>query len=180
MNKCIRHTVANYYKLLAHVIQCCDKRLIMQYNGKLEVHRKRVAALIGFIVISISFTCFAMSVQLGWDANTESDLAGYKCYYRGKNVSTFTRYTTVYGLANQTLACNCTVKNLAANGRYSFVVTAFNRNEVTQVQYSSSYFNGYTTARSVIYQESAYSNQVGAGATVVKRNIVFKGGGVFK
>lgn len=109
------------------------------------------------ILLAVALPATAMDVYLKWDANTESDLAGYKCYYRGKNVSTFTRYTTVYGFANQTSACNCVIKNLVANGRYNYVVTAFSGSA-----------------------ESGYSNQVNVGATTVKRSIVFKGGGVFK
>lgn len=109
------------------------------------------------VLLLISVPAVAMSVRLQWDANTESDLAGYKCYYRTK-ATPFQRYTTVYGFANQTSACRCTITQLKDNERYSFAVTAFNNTAI----------------------ESRYSNQVGSGSKVMVRKINYRRGGRFK
>ena len=60
----------------------------------------------------------ATNVQLAWDPNTDSDLAGYKVYYGTVSGS----YGTTITVGNQT---TYTVTGLPA-GTYYFVVTAYN------------------------------------------------------
>jgi len=75
-----------------------------------------------YIFLGISFsTCFAASVQLQWDPNTEADLAGYKVYYAVDN-STLTSSIPV-DVHNQPVV---TVSGLDPGASYSFAVTAYN------------------------------------------------------
>jgi len=74
-------------------------------------------------------TCLASSIVLQWDANTESDLAGYKVYYQA-NSSTppFDGAGAIQGVApvdvaNQTTA---TISGLDPGTDYYFAVTAYN------------------------------------------------------
>lgn len=74
--------------------------------------------------------CFAGSVALSWDANTESDLAGYKVYYKADSSSPpFDGVGAVEGASpvdsrNLTTA---TISGLDPGRTYSFAVTAYNR-----------------------------------------------------
>lgn len=61
----------------------------------------------------------AQQVTLAWDANTESDLAGYKVHY-GTNSRT---YTTTLDVRNVTTV---TVAGLSAGQTYYFAATAYN------------------------------------------------------
>ncbi len=52
------------------------------------MHRQKIVAkiilqLFSFFIIYYSFLSIALAaqIQIAWDANTESDLAGYKVYY---------------------------------------------------------------------------------------------------
>ena len=85
-------------------------------------------AIAAFVVISILVVSFpnalAANVTLAWDANTESDLAGYKLYY-----GTATRnYPNNIDVGNVTTH---TVPNLVDGQTYYFAVTAYDnqRNE---------------------------------------------------
>jgi len=42
---------------------------------------KKYLLMVLFILFVCVSSAFAFEVKLGWDANTESDLAGYKLYY---------------------------------------------------------------------------------------------------
>ncbi len=62
-------------------------------------------------------------IILSWDANTESDLAGYKVYSRASTQSTFNRMTTV-GRQNKV--------SVKVDGRrnWYFYITAFNTSKL--------------------------------------------------
>ena len=79
----------------------------------------------------------ASSVQLQWDANTETDLAGYKVYH---NVASSPLAGTVpLDVSNQTTA---TISGLDPDKAYSFAVTAYNTSGV-----ESSFSNIVTLCR---------------------------------
>lgn len=79
-----------------------------------------VTALLGLILGALLLTpATAATVRLGWDPNTESDLAGYRMY-----VGTASRsYTTNYNLG---LVTTLSITNLAFDTTYYFAVTAVN------------------------------------------------------
>ena len=62
---------------------------------------------------------FAGSVRLAWDANTETDLAGYIMYY---GVASRT-YTNAIDVGNVTTGA---ISNLVDGTMYYFAVTAYN------------------------------------------------------
>ena len=72
-------------------------------------------------LLALAFTAYAADVTLQWDANTESDLAGYRVYQgNGGDLGTFTR---VQEIAAPTTSA--TIKGLD-NTSHSFAVTAYN------------------------------------------------------
>lgn len=94
------------------------------------------------ILLLCASTAFALSVNLQWDANTETDLEGYKVYTQRPMVAQgFVQYTTVRGATKVTLA------NLSSSHKYYFSVTAFNTSG----------------------QESGYSNVVSVGAPTAQQ-----------
>jgi len=75
-----------------------------------------------FIFLIISFTTgYAASVQLQWDPNVETDLAGYKVYY-GTDTAPLTSSVPV-DVQNQT---DTIISGLDPGTSYSFAVTAYN------------------------------------------------------
>ena len=71
------------------------------------------------LVLLIAGPALAADVTLQWDANTESDLAGYRVYQgTGSDPATFTR-------VQQVAATTATIKGLD-NTSHSFAVTAYN------------------------------------------------------
>ena len=72
-------------------------------------------------LLALAFTAYAADVTLQWDANTESDLAGYRVYQgNGGDLGTFTR---VQEIAAPTTSA--TIKGLDS-ASHSFAVTAYN------------------------------------------------------
>jgi hypothetical protein len=79
-----------------------------------------------FIVIHVALLCivttaYAGQVTLGWDPNTEPDLAGYKIYYGTASGN----YTESFDVKNWT-ATSCTITNLIEGQIYYFAATAYN------------------------------------------------------
>lgn len=98
------------------------------------------------MILFISVSSFAMDVKLKWDANTESDLAGYKVYYG------------VGGLANPTVVdvgnvTTTTVTGLDARLVYSFAVKPYNTSDQEAVNFSN-----------IAIVSSSNSNASGAGS----------------
>lgn len=95
------------------------------------------------VLLLIPAVALAGAVQLEWDHNTESDLAGYRCYFRQRYpaVAGYSLYTSVPVGVNR-----CTLNNMSSSRKYEYRVTAYN-----------------TSA-----QESGYSNAVYIGEKVVR------------
>ncbi len=76
------------------------------------------------LALLIPLSAFAETVTVSWDANTESDLAGYNIYYGTSSGS----YDNALDVGNNV---SWFVNNLTANAIYYFAVTAydFSRNE---------------------------------------------------
>ena len=66
----------------------------------------------------LSMPAFAETATVSWDANTESDLSGYKIYYGTSSGS----YDDVVDVGNTT---SFSINNLVDGTTYFFVVTAF-------------------------------------------------------
>ena len=81
-----------------------------------------LAAILSF---GMGATAFASNVALQWDANTESDLAGYKVYYSPE--SSPLEGTTPLDVNNQTIA---TISGLDPAKSYKFAVSAYNTSGV--------------------------------------------------
>jgi len=79
------------------------------------------SVLAAILSLSMSSVSSATSVQLQWDQNTDSDLAGYKVYYAAES-SSFEGVTPI-DVHKQTMA---TIDGLDPDKSYSFTVTAYN------------------------------------------------------
>ena len=115
---------------------------MMKTNGRgsKKLSRNLVFFSVLLVALLISVWARAEQVTLAWDANTESDLAGYKVHYGTASGS----YTTSVDVHNVTTAI---VTGLTAGQTYYFVVTAYNaaNNESgysNQVSYSVPAPNG--------------------------------------
>ena len=79
-------------------------------------------------LLALAFTAHAADVTLTWDANTESDLAGYRVYQgNGGDLGTFTR---VQEIAAPTTSA--TVKGLD-NTAHSFAVTPSSSSYIIEI-----------------------------------------------
>ena len=89
------------------------------------------ALLLTICLLALAFTADAADVTLTWDANTESDLAGYRVYQgSGTDPTTFTRVQEITAPTT-----SATIKGLD-NTSHSFAVTAY-----TTAGLESSYSN---------------------------------------
>ncbi len=95
------------------------------------------------LLMSVANVSFAKDVTLAWDANQESDVAGYKVYY-GTNPGAYTGAEAMEGPSPVEMGdgTSATFVGLDDTKTHYFTVTAFN-------------FNG---------EESAYANEVNAPA----------------
>ena len=79
------------------------------------------ALLLTICLLALAFTAHAADVTLTWDANTETDLAGYRVYQgNGGDLGTFTRVQDIVAPTT-----SVTVKGLDSSA-HSFAVTAYN------------------------------------------------------
>jgi hypothetical protein len=95
----------------------------MRQDNPLSTSRKRILAGILVMVLGVTLCLPALAeafrLTLAWDANTETDLAGYKIYigYAPK------KYSWIIDVKNQTTG---TVDNLVDGTVYYFTLTAYN------------------------------------------------------
>src|SRR3989339_1936840 len=84
-----------------------------------------------FFMFGLGNVAFAGSATISWDANTESDLAGYKVYYGTASRGSVTHPKNGgYPTANTQIVTSGTSKvisNLTENKTYYFSVTAFDK-----------------------------------------------------
>ena len=105
-----------------------------------------------FIVISLYFlisinNVYAAQVTLGWDQNTEPDIAGYKIYYGNSSRN----YTNSKDVKDKT-ATSCIITNLTVGQTYYFAATSYNSSLVesnysAEVSYNSNPAPPATTQR---------------------------------
>lgn len=91
---------------------------------------KRFLGLLAILLVLVAGPVWAMDVTLGWDANTETDLAGYRVYYGTAS--------GVYGQVkgeglDAGLNTTFTVTGLEKGPTYYFAVTAYD-NEATPLE----------------------------------------------
>jgi hypothetical protein len=79
------------------------------------------SVLAAILSLGMGTTGYAASVQLQWDPNSETDLAGYKVYYGEE--SGYLEGGTPLDVQNQTVA---TISGLDPDKSYKFAVTAYN------------------------------------------------------
>ena len=85
---------------------------------------KRILMAFIFVLMSVSYSPAADKV-FTWDANTESDLAGYHLY----QASTAGQYTIGSGwIANIPAGTETVTYNVTPDGTYYFVLTAYDVN----------------------------------------------------
>jgi len=80
--------------------------------------RQLISAFIALIITTLFSSSFASSAKVTWDANSESDLAGYNVYV-GENSGDYTGVVDVGNIMEYTWA------NLDAGKTYYFAVTAY-------------------------------------------------------
>ena len=73
-------------------------------------------------LLALAFTAYAADVTLQWDANTETDLAGYRLYQ--KQNSAVPPFAQVQDIPKGTTTASVT--GLDSSHSYSFAVTAYN------------------------------------------------------
>jgi fibronectin type 3 domain-containing protein len=102
-----------------------------------SIFRKSIFTLIILLsILALSQSALAAQIRLAWDANTKSDLAGYKIYYRTSSKS----YSGSVDAGNVT---TCTLTGLTQGQTYYICVTDYNKSN----------------------SESGYSNEVSGVAT---------------
>src|SRR3954451_15782592 len=89
--------------------------------GEMRPKGRRVAQLLGAFALLFVFSgaAHAQTVNLAWNANTESDLAGYRVYYGTSSAV----YTNNINVGNVTAY---TVTGLNIGQPYYFAIKAYN------------------------------------------------------
>jgi len=135
--------------------ECGRKRAIIKKDN--TPHRICIAILLSLFFLTASSKVFAADATLSWNANTETDLAGYKVY-----VGTVSRsYGTPIVLGKQT---SYTVTNLGI-GTYFFSVTAFDTSG-NESGFSSEASKSFTGNTPPVISSVAVSGITTSGATI--------------
>jgi chitinase len=147
----------------------CLGRNILTIKQICKKGKGRLALLLFAMVMSFlvgQTTCFAETVALSWDANTESNIGGYKVYYKadssslpfdGTGAAEGASPVTVYDLTT------ATISDLDPGRTYYFAVTAYDTTDN-----ESPYSNIVTVLESVppVVSLSSPANNTAVGGTV--------------
>jgi len=99
-------------------------------NGGLKLSRLLLTAICtGVISLAVQGACFAASVAIQWDPNTEADLAGYNVYYKADSPALpFNGTGAVEGVSpvNVHSQTSAIISGLNPGHTYYFAVTAYN------------------------------------------------------
>lgn len=138
-------------------------------KGRLDLPRLLLITLYTAVIsLAVQSSCFAVSVTLQWDPNTETDLAGYNVYYSSASSSPpFSGTGALEGASpldarNQTAAV---ISGLDPGKTYYFAVTAYNKSGA-----ESAYSNIVSVPESVppaISLDSPANNSVVSGTVAV-------------
>lgn len=77
--------------------------------------------ILSSLIVLFSSLCYASGVGLAWDANTESDIGGYKIYYTMDSLSFDSAIVVDVGNVTTTQ-----ILNLDPRHSYSFAAKAYN------------------------------------------------------
>ena len=92
-----------------------------------------------FLIICVTHA-YAGQVTLGWDQNTEPDLAGYKIYYGNSSGN----YTESVNITSGNIT-TCTISDLIEGQTYYFAATAYN-SSLVESNYSAEVYYTINTA----------------------------------
>jgi hypothetical protein len=109
-------------------------------------------------------TCFAMTVTLQWNANTEPNRAGYKIYYDIDSGPPYDGNEAVEGDS----PINVEIADVEESGKARFTVTGLNDDAV---------YHFSVTAYDSTGNESGYSNEASTGSDSSAGNENSSGGG---
>lgn len=112
---------------------------------------KKVILLSYCLFFCFAATCVAMTVSLQWDANTESNRAGYKIYYDIDSGPPYDGNEAVEGNS----PIDVKIADVEENGKARLTVTGLNDEAVY-------YFS--VTAYNTSGNESGYSNEASTGS----------------
>ncbi len=125
---------------------------------------RKVIFLSYFLFFCFTVTAFAMTVTLQWNANTESDRAGYKIYYNTKSGPPYEGKGAIEGDS----PIDVKIADVEDNGKAKFTVTGLNDDDV--------YFFA-VTAYNKNDDESGYSNEASTDDSINAGSQNSSGGG---
>ncbi len=128
-----------------------EKTLKLSLSWKLPL-------LLAVLVFLVPTQCFAYSVTLQWDANTEPDLTGYYLYYR---TDPYDQYWTGVGADQGPSPIEIPLYDLVDEDYPEYTLTGLDDNETY-------YF--VVTAYNTEYEESGYSNQASTDQSIPSNN----------
>jgi fibronectin type 3 domain-containing protein len=98
-----------------------NRNMLFRLPMQNSIFRKSIFTfIILLLTLVLSQSALAAKITLAWDANTESDVAGYKVYYGTNSKS----YEGSIDVGN---AATCTLTGLKGGQTYYICVTAYNK-----------------------------------------------------
>ena len=131
-------------------------------NPKFFFSVSTIFALLAFTFIHISAnTASAVQVTLAWDANSETDLAGYRAFLRQEDQN-----YNFYNPAWEGIATTCTIFDLDEGTPYYFVVRAYNTSGIESGNSNEVLYDLDLGTRVTANQLVLYSFEEGSGKRV--------------